>query len=367
MPDWRGNLNKKQLKDAENRYDYKTLLAFAQQLITKTGLPPDRAAVVAEILLEADLMGHTTHGLSMLPGILKNIETGAVRSAGDPKVISDNGAAVVWDAASLPGTWVLSQAIEQACQRARSSPVVTYVIRRAANIACLGAYLRKATDRGMVIWIMNSDPAMRTVAPAGSIDPQLSPNPLAFGYPTETDPVLIDVSTSPVANGWIRRWSAEGTKLPEAWLQDAAGNLSDDPATLFGSPPGSMLPLGGTAAGHKGFAFGLIVEILTAGLAGTGRANPQAGSGGTPVFLQVVNPESFSGSAALKAEASWLADACRKSRPRPGRGAVRMPGDSANALRTKQIQGGVTLHPTIIPALSKLAETLNVALPKPRA
>ena len=359
-------MNTQLAHDADLRYDYEGLRAFAQRLAAAAGLPADRAAVVGEVLLEADLMGHTTHGLAQLPGALKNIQSGTVRATGEPQVIADNGSAVVWDAASLPGTWVLSKAIAEACERARSVPVVTYVIRRAANIACLGAYLRKATDQGMVIWIMNSDPAMRTVAPAGSLDPQLAPNPLAFGYPTDAEPVLIDISTSPVANGWIRRWSAEGTKLPDAWLQDAAGNLSDDAATLFGNPPGSMLPLGGIAAGHKGFALGLIVEILTAGLAGTGRANPQAAAGGTPVFLQIINPESFAGTAALKAEASWLAQACRKSRPRPGQAAVRMPGDTANALRTTQIRGGVALHPSVMPELAKWAQSLKVELPAPR-
>lgn len=360
-------MNSPQDQAAQARYEYDPLLAFARELATKAGLPEKRAAVLSEVLLEADLMGHTTHGLALLPATLKNIETGAVRVAGEPEVVADNGAAVVWDAASLPGTWVLSKAIDEACQRAQSMPVVSYVIRRAANIACLGAYLRKATDRGLVIWIMNSDPAMRTVAPAGSIEPQLAPNPLAFGYPTQGEPVLIDISTSPVANGWIRRWSADGTRLPESWLQDAAGNLSDDPKTLFGDPPGSMLPLGGLAAGHKGFALGLIVEVLTAGLSGTGRANPAAGKGGTPVFLQVINPESFSGAAGLKAEASWLADACRKSRPRPGTAAVRMPGDSANSLRAKQLQRGVVLHPTIMPELEKWAARLGVPLPKAAA
>lgn len=360
-------MNTAQDQAAQARYHYETLLAFARTLATKAGLPAQRAAVLCEVLLEADLMGHTTHGLALLPGTLNNVQTGAVRAEGEPEIVSDNGAAVVWDAASLPGTWVLSKAIDEACQRAQSLPVVTYVIRRAANIACLGAYLRKATDRGMVIWIMNSDPAMRTVAPAGSIDPQLAPNPLAFGYPTQDEPVLIDISTSPVANGWIRRWSAEGTRLPDAWLQDAAGNLSDNAATLFGNPPGSMLPLGGLAAGHKGFALGLIVEVLTAGLSGTGRANPAAGKGGTPVFLQIINPESFAGGTGLKAEASWLADACRKSRPRPGVAAVRMPGDSANSLRSKQLASGVALHPTIMPELAKWAGKLGVPLPEAAA
>jgi LDH2 family malate/lactate/ureidoglycolate dehydrogenase len=173
-------LNNPHQDPAQARYDYDTLLAFARALATKAGLPEKRAAVLCEILLEADLMGHTTHGLALLPGTLNNIQTGAVRTTGEPEVIADNSAAVVWDAASLPGTWVLTQAIEEACQRAQTMPVVTYVIRRAANIACLGAYLRKATDRGMVIWIMFSDPAMRTVAPAGSIDPKIGLFAIAF-------------------------------------------------------------------------------------------------------------------------------------------------------------------------------------------
>jgi L-lactate dehydrogenase len=345
------------------RYSHEALLQFATRLAQSAGLPAERAGTMAEVLLEADLMGHSTHGLAMLPGILQNVQSGKVRTTGEPEVISDSGAAVVWDAAALPGTWLMTRAVSEACARAKAHPVVTYAIRRAANIACLGAYLRKATDQGMVIWIMNSDPAMRTVAPAGSLEPQLAPNPLAFGYPTDSEPILIDISTSPVANGWIRRWAATGTRLPEKWLQDQEGHLSDDASILFGSPPGSMLPLGGLAAGHKGFALGLIVEVLTAGLTGTGRANPQTSSGGTPVFLQVLNPAFFAGDRALKTEAAWLASAVRKSKPRPESTSVRMPGDSANRLRAKQLRDGVELHPAIMPELVKLAQKLSVPLP----
>jgi LDH2 family malate/lactate/ureidoglycolate dehydrogenase len=344
---------------------YQTLIDFATQLGEKAGLPRERAATVAAALVEADLMGHTTHGLAMLPGVLQAVEAGKVRKTGEPEVISDKGSAVVWDANALPGTWLMTKAVAEACERAKKHAVVTYAIRRAANIACLGAYLRQATDKGMVIWIMNSDPAMRTVVPAGGIEPQIAPNPMAFGYPTKGDPILIDISTSPIANGWIRRWAAEGTRLPEPWLQDAEGKLSDDPSTLFGKPPGSMLPLGGMVLGHKGFALGLIVEVLTAALGGTGRANPEASAGGTPVFLQIINPDFFAGSDALNEEADWLANACRNSRSRPGDPAVRMPGDTANAMRRSQLREGVVLHPSIIPELRKLAEKLHVDVPRP--
>src|SRR5215471_21289579 len=99
-------------------YDYAALRDFAAALGERAGLPADRAKVQAEVLLEADLMGHTTHGLAMLPGFLNGIASGAIRAKGEPKVISDRGATVLWDADTLPGTWILTNAIDEACTRA---------------------------------------------------------------------------------------------------------------------------------------------------------------------------------------------------------------------------------------------------------
>ena len=343
-------------------YEYAALRDFGVALGEKVGLAPNRSKTQAEVLLEADLMGHTTHGFALLPGFLGSIETGAVRSSGEPTVISDAGATAFWDANDLPGTWVLSTAIEEACARASKHGVVTFVLKNTAHIAALGAYLRLATDRGFTITVMNSDPSMRTVVLAGAIEPQLAANPIAFGYPTEEEPVLIDISTSSVANGWVRRWSAEGRKLPGPWLLDANGNPTTDPAALFGTPRGSMLPLGGIELGHKGFALSLMVEVLTAGLCGTGRADKPA-DGGTPVFVQIINPQYFGSVDALKRETSWLAEACRASKPRNGAGAVRMPGDTAMVRRRSQLKSGIELHPSIMPALTIWAERLAVRVP----
>jgi L-lactate dehydrogenase len=347
-------------------YDYDALRDFAAALGGKAGLPADRARTQAEILIEADLMGHTTHGLALLPGLLKSIESGAIRATGEPEVLSDHGSTVFWDANFLPGTWLLTRAIAEARRRLGAHPVVTFVLRRMSHVAALGAYLRQATDHGLVITIMNSDPGMRTVVPAGGKEGQLAPNPLAFGYPTDDEPVLIDISTSSVANGWVRRWNAEGRRLPGKWLQDVEGNASADPAILFGSPPGTMLPLGGLDLGHKGFALGLMVEALTAGLSGIGRADGPT-SGGTPVFLQLIDPGAFAGVAALKREGSWLAQACRNSKPRPGVAAVRMPGDQANARRRAQLKAGVELYATVIPDLKAWADRFGIKQPSATA
>lgn len=348
-------------------YSYGSLMELVATLGTKVGLPADRARTQAEVLLEGDLMGHTTHGLALLPGMLSGLEAGAIRATGEPIKLSDRGSAIVWDADRLPGTWLLTEAISEARRRITQHPVVTIVLKRMSHIAALGAYLRQATDHGFVISIMNSDPSMRTVVPAGAMEPQLAANPLAFGYPTDSDPVLIDISTSSVANGWVRRWDAEKKKLPGKWLLDASGNPSDDPGVLFGSPAGAMLPLGGLELGHKGFAMGLMVEVLTAGLSGLGRADNAAANTGTPVFLQVIDPDAFGGQSALRRESGWLANACRNSKPlRPG-SKVRMPGDSALASRRRQLASGLELYPTILPELSKWADKLGVKMPAPTA
>ena len=346
-------------------YDHEALRDFGAALGEKVGLAPDRARTQAEILLEADLMGHTTHGFALLPGFLGSIESRAVRASGEPKVISDRGATALLDADNLPGTWVLSKTIDLACDRLGKHGVVTFVLKNTAHIGALGAYLRLATSCGFTIMIMNSDPSMRTVAPAGAMEPQLAANPIAFGYPTQDEPVLIDISTSSVANGWVRRWGAEGKRLPGRWLLDAQGNPTDDSAALFAKPAGSMLPLGGTELGHKGFALSLMVEVLTAGLCGSGRAEQPTG-GGTPVTVQVVDPAAFGGIGALKREASWLANACRHSKPRPGVSAVRMPGDTALARRRAQLAAGVELYPSIMPTLTPWAEKLAVPIPLAR-
>lgn len=345
------------------RYEYEDLLGFATELGLKAGLPRDRAKVQAEVLLEADLMGHTTHGLNLLPGFLKDLESGGMAKAGEPTVIHDGRSAALWDGNSLPGTWLVSRAIAEGRGRVASSPLVSYVIRRSGHIGALSSYLRQATDHGLIIILMTTNPMMRTVVPAGGAEPILAPNPLAFGYPTDDDPILIDISSSAVANGWVRRWTKEGKRLPDKWIQDSDGNLTDNPAALFGPPPGALLPLGGIELGHKGFALGLIVEALTGSLSGVGHTGkPQ--DAGNLVYLQLIDPGAFAGSAEFKRDSTLLAKACRASRPRKGVKSVRMPGDRALDRCQIQLKSGVELYPSIMPNLLAWATKLGVSPPQ---
>jgi L-lactate dehydrogenase len=345
-------------------YRAEALLAAATALLARAGLAVERAAAVAEVLLEGDLLGHTTHGLDLLPRYLAELEAGRMERSGEPETLSDHGSSVLWDGHYLPGPWLVKEAIATARARLVEHPSVTLVIRRSHHIGCLQAYLKPATDAGLVILLTCSDPSTGGVTPHGGVASRITPNPIAFGFPTDGEPVLIDVSMSTTTNAMSRRVFEEGGRLPGPWLIDAEGRPSDDPAVLFGERPGALLPLGGLDLGHKGFALALIVEALTSGLGGHGRAD-EPKRWGASVFLQLLDPERFGGRAAFVREASRLAELCRATPVAAGGPPVRLPGEAALQRRDRQLRDGVELHPRILSALAPWADRYGLALPPP--
>lgn len=347
----------------EARFDAAALRQFGEALLIAAGLAADRARDVAEVLLEGDLLGHTTHGFALLPAYLQSLKDGAMETDGVPAIVADHGAALTWDGCYLPGPWLVRRAIQAACERLAEHPVATVVIRRSHHIGCLQAYLKPITDEGHFILLTCSDPQSRTVTPHGAAAPRYSPNPIAVGIPTNGEPVLIDISQSSTANAVCRRLADAGERLPGPWLVDREGQPTDDPQVLFNNRGGAILPLGGPDLGYKGFALGLFVEALTNALGGHGRATGET-RWGASVFLQLINPEQFGGRKAFLRETSFFTQTCRETPVPPGRPPVRLPGHAALARRADQLTHGVRLHPTILPALRPWAETLRVATPR---
>lgn len=351
-----------------SRYRTEDLVGFAYALLTKADVAAEHARVTAEVLVEGDLMGHTTHGLQLLAQNLTELEAGRYAKAGTPKVISDRPAAVTWEAAPegvrLLGPVVVRKAFALASERALSQGTGTVVVRRSGHIACLAAYLPAVVERGLVGLLYSSDPTVAAVSPHGGIAGRFTPNPMAAGWPTAAGPVLMDVSTSITTNGLIARRNKEGGRMPGPWLKTAEGEPTDDPGVMFRQPSGSLLPLGGMDAGHKGFALALLIEALTSGLGGYGRADDATGWGAS-LFVQVIDPAAFGGGDGFLRETGWLADACRGTPVRPGDPPVRVPGDGAMARRAEQRAKGVALHPGVLPSLKPWCEKLGVAAPAP--
>jgi len=345
-------------------YSAAALTAFATALLRKAGLDAGKAETVAAILVEADLMGHTTHGLQLLPGYLQSLAAGAMTCDGEPEVIAERPATLTWDGRYLPGTWLTVRAIDAAMERARIYGTGTVVIRRSHHIGCLAAYPKRVTDQGMAVLIASSDPAAGSVAPHGAIAGRYTPNPIAAGWPTDDDPVILDISASTTTNGMTNRLNrqGDGARFGGLWLVNNKGEATDDPAAMLADPPGAILPLGGLDLGHKGFALGLLVEMLTSSLAGHGRADTPK-QWGASVFVQVIDPAAFGGNAAFIRESGWLAEACRTAPVRPGNPPVRLPGERGLKLRAQQLAAGIALHPDIMPGLQPWSDKLGIAVP----
>jgi LDH2 family malate/lactate/ureidoglycolate dehydrogenase len=337
------------------------LRRFAAALFRQAGLEHEKPDVVAEGLLESDLLGHTTHGLALAPRYLKEIASGSMAAQGEPEVISDRGACVCWNGRRLPGVWLATKAIDLAVERAETYGTVTVVVGNSHHIGCLAAYLPRATEKGYLAIISGSDPSQRTVAPFGGKDPVFTPNPIAVGIPTAGDPVLLDTSASISTNNMGARLVREGRRFPGLWAQDAAGQATDDPTVL--STGGSILPAGGLDHGHKGYAWALFVEALTQGLGGFGRADEPKGWGGS-VYIEVIDPAAFGGREAFTRQTEYLVQACRRSSPRPGVDHVRVPGENALSRKRSALADGVVLYPGVLEALHPFAEQSGVDMPQ---
>jgi LDH2 family malate/lactate/ureidoglycolate dehydrogenase len=346
------------------RYRAADLEAFACDLFRAAGLDEDKASVTGRLLVAADLMGHTTHGLALAMPYLNDARSGAMRLSGEPQVVGEAPAVLTWDGDYLPGLWLTSRAVTAASERARKFGTGTVTIRRSHHIGCLAVFLEAATRDGLMLIVASSDPSVRSVAPFGGRQPVYTPNPIAIGIPTDADPILIDISASITTNGLSARMAAEGRRAPQPWYVDPQGRATDDPGVITADPPGAILPIGGLDHGHKGYGLALTIEALTQGLSGLGRSAAPS-HWGAAVYVQALDPAAFGGTDVFRKETGWLRRACEGIVPGEGFQRVRLPGDAALARRRKALADGVELYEGIMPKLRHQAEALGVAVPAP--
>ncbi len=349
-----------------DRYRHTDLIACTATLFQRAGLDETIAHTVSEILVEADLLGYGTHGLQFVPAYIAGIESGRTATSGEPVILKDNPGALLLDARGLPGQWVVVRALDLALERLIDNGVVCVAVRGSENISCLATYVKRAALRGVMAVLTTSSPGNAVVAPFGGRAPRYSTNPIAIGIPTDGTPILIDTSTSSTTNRMIERTRRSGGRLARDWLVDNTGRPSDDPEAFYDDPPGAILPAGGLDQGHKGFAFAIMVEALTSGLSGGGRAGGMAAVGSN-LFLQVIDPQAFGGLEAFRRETGFFAAHCRDTPPLDPDASVRMPGDRAAALYDEQSVSGVALHPEILPRMTPFLEKYDIPLPRPIA
>jgi len=235
------------------------------------------------------------------------------------------------------------------------------VIRRSHHIAALAAYLEPFARRGLLVHLTCSDPKTASVAPFGGRGAVITPNPMAWAWPGQPDPVMIDISASVTTNGMTARLAR--TAQPEgaqSWWLDAAGQPCRDPRVLQADPPGTILPLGGLDAGHKGYALALLVELLGGVLAETpGEVIP----GGNGMLFIVLDPAAFRDPVAYAADVAAFCARVVAVPPAPGFAEVVLPGEPERRTRHERERGGIPLDDTTWHLITDSGVAYRIAAP----
>lgn len=337
------------------------LRIFARNMFEAAGVDRREAEIVAASLVESNLRGHDSHGVIRVADYIGQLRRGELRAGAEFKVLHETTSLIAAEGGRGFGQVQCRVLVERVAAKARETGIAGGTLRDCGHVGRLGEWVEQAAAAGLAALIsVNDNGVSYYVAPPGGIEPRISTNPIAIGVPSSGDPLILDMSTSAVANGKVTVARLAGQQCPPGWLQDAAGNPTTDPNVILADPPGTLLPFGG-ADGYKGFGLGLMLDFLVAGL--TGGFCPPAPDGVTEcnnVLLVVWDPARCAGRAHFLAETDKLSAAVRETKRKPGAERIQVPGDRSAAVRRERLQSGIPLAAGNWETLATLARELGV-------
>jgi len=319
------------------------LRAMIRDIVAAGGSGGDEAAIVADHLVEANLMGHDSHGVGMVPRYVKNLQAGLLVANEHAEVIKDLGAIAVVDGRAGYGQVVAREATELAIARARAHGLALVALRNAHHIGRVGACGEMCAAAGLVsMHYVNVTGHMPIVAPFRGSDARFTTNPYCCAFPaTATRPAfLLDMATSRIAMGKVRVAMNKGETVEPETLIDPDGRPTTDPAVMFREPIGSLLTVGR----HKGYGLALVCELLAGVLTGGGTSQPawpRTGSIINNMLTIVFDPALLIDEAARRLEADAILDYVTASPPADPDAPVLVPGEPERLSRAERERDGI--------------------------
>ena len=334
------------------------LIKFCTEIFLKLKMDHEKAQVTSELLVEADMMGHNTHGVRLISNYVQDIINHKMKINGNYIIMSDKESSLTIDGCLLPGIWLTQKGVDKAISRSKKFGVSTVTIGNSHHNGALAAYFPKIIDMGLIGIIKSSVPSAASVAPFGGTQPLLTPNPMAIGFPTENLPVIIDISASITTNNMISAKIANNEKFDFNCLLTSDGKPTNDPF-IVKEKNGTVLPVGGMEYGHKGFGLALGIEALTQGLSGFGRIDVPK-SMNLSTFIQIIDPEFFSGLQSFKKQMSFTINKAKSNKPIEGK-TIFIPGERALKKRQISINEGIELNEVTINQLIALSKKFDIS------
>jgi len=335
------------------------LTDFCRDVLVSVDVPAADAEVTAEVIMQAERFGVSSHGLVRLPHYVSRILQGSIKPHPQVQVVKQGNGTALVDGDNGLGHVVSHFAMKKAIELGRQGPSFVGV-RRSSHFGIAGYYALMAAKEGMIGFSFTHTDVI--LAPYGGREPRLGSNPFAVAIPCDgPHPILLDISTSVVAWGKIIVARERGEPINPEWAIDSEGNPTNNP-----NEARILMPFGG----HKGYGLALLVEVLCSVLTGSpyGRHVPvMYGDLTVPRNLGhlfgTLRADSFVDLDEFKTRAKNLADDMRQTKPAPGFNEVLVPGDIEFRTQAKKDREGVELDASLVDPLKKLGDKVGVAFP----
>ena len=320
------------------------LVRIATDVFVGAGTSPENARIVAEILVDANCTGHDSHGMIRIPQYLGSVEKGQLVTDAEVEIIQDNPLTAIVDGNWGFGQVTMTRAVEVGLGKARSNGLSAVAVRHSNHIGRLGSYVRHLACEGMIgLLFVNAVgiPSFR-MAPWGGTEPRLATDPLAFGIPCSSgEPIVMDMTSTVVAEGKVRVKRNRNEPTPDGWLLDSTGRPTNDPHKLYEDPPGSILPLGGTTAGHKGYGLNVAIELIAGILSGTGCIGSNVDRISNGVLLITLDIAQFLPLEDYYREADKFIEHVKSSSPAEGFEEILLPGEIEMKVKGQRQEEGI--------------------------
>lgn len=325
---------------------------------TQVGVDPAEAEIVARHMVGANLAGHDSHGVILLPSYIQRIKKGDVVPNAPFEVLDETATS-----ARINGHWGFGQVVSEramnlAIDKARGAMMAAVTVFQQNHVGRVADYPLMAARAGMIgIMFCDSGRGPKQVVPFGGREPRFGTNPISMALPSnQPGPVFLDMATSSAAANKMRVYQNRGVTLPEGWIVDRDGQPSTNPADFFNG--GSLLPMGGPQ-GYKGSGLSFMVEVFAGILTGLGFGVEPSGRHNDGTLMLVLNVAAFRPLETFKAEVTAFADEVAATPPAPNVKRVYYPGLLEWETEQERRRTGVPVEDETWTSLVQLAESVG--------
>ncbi|WP_235885920.1 Ldh family oxidoreductase [Paenibacillus cymbidii] len=330
-------------------------------IVRACGAPPEEADIVADELVETNLMGFDSHGALRIVQYVGEVASGKIVPGAPIAIVQETAVSAIVDCGHNFGAVSADRMARIALEKAAGSHMACVTGRRSRHVGRLGAWVQQIAEQGMIgLAFAGGYKGGHVVAPWGGREGRLATNPLAYAAPTGGgQPIVFDMATSMIAEGSIRLARNKGETVPPGCMLDAEGRPSVAPDDFYGPPRGTILPFGG-AHGYKGFGLGLLVDLLGSVLAGVSIPDDTDYTNG--LCLIAIDPDAFVGRERfVRLMDEWCAYIV-SCPPAPGFEAVQLPGAPNFRVKERRLRDGIPIDDATWAAIAEAARSVGCAV-----